>query len=72
MRKKHAGKELAIFILVEPRTLYVEEVEAGEAGERKGVNGELGDGLVRPCIGLVVENMHGTVSDLEKIDVAGD
>jgi hypothetical protein len=36
--KKRAGEELAIFVLVEPRALDVEEVESGEAGERQRVN----------------------------------
>src|ERR1700682_5102371 len=71
-RKKHAGKELAVFVLVEPGALYVEELEASEAGECEGVDRELGDGLVGPCIGLVVKDMHDAVPDLEKIDVAGD
>jgi hypothetical protein len=36
------------------------------------VDRELRDGLVRAGIGLVIENMHGVVSNLQKIDIAGD
>src|ERR1700693_6644588 len=32
-RKKRAGKELAVFILVEPRAFDIEELDAGEAGK---------------------------------------
>jgi hypothetical protein len=70
--KKLAGEKLAIFVLVEPRAFDVEKPDAGEAGKRKGVDRELCYRLVRPRIGLVVEDVDGAVSDLQKIDVAGD
>jgi len=42
----------------------------GEAGERERIDRELGNWFVCPCVGLVVEDVHGAVPDLEKIDVA--
>jgi hypothetical protein len=66
------AQELAIFILVEPRALNVEEVKSGETGECERVYGELTDGLVSSRVGLVVEDMDGAVSHLEKINVSGD
>src|SRR6202049_5169491 len=70
--KKDAWKKFAVLVLVEPGTFDVEELDAGEAGERKRIDCELGDRLVRPRIGLVVQNVDGAVPDLEKIDVTGN
>ena len=71
--EQRAREELAIFLLVEPGAFDVEELEAGHAdGERERVDRELRDRLVGARIGLVIEDMHGVVSDLQKIDVAGD
>ena len=70
--KKCAGKKFAILVLVEPGAFDVEELDAGKAGNRKSVHGELGDWLVRSRVGLVVQNVYGAISHLEKIDVAGD
>ena len=41
-------------------------------GECERIDGKLGDRLIRPRIGLVVEDVHGSVSDLKEIDVAVD
>ena len=59
-------------MLVEPRAFDVEQLEAGEAGECERVDGELRDRLVGPRVGLVIQNVNGAVSDLEKIEMAGD
>ena len=71
--EKEAGEELAIFVLIEPGALDVEEPQAGHtAREREGVDRELGNWLVGPRIWLVVENVDGPVANLQEIDVAGD
>jgi hypothetical protein len=67
-----AGKKFAVFVLVEPRAFDVEKPDAGEAGDRERVDRELSDRLVRTRIRFVVQDVHGAVSDLDKIDVAGD
>jgi hypothetical protein len=70
--EKLAGEKFAVFVLVEPRAFDVKESDARQAGERQRVDRELSYGLVRPRIGLVVENVHSTISDLQKVYVAGD
>jgi hypothetical protein len=73
LHEKRAREELVVFLLIEPGTLDVEELEAGYAhGERERINRELRDRLVRARIGFVIKNMYGVVSDLQKIDMAGD
>jgi hypothetical protein len=67
-----AGENFAIFVLVEPGALDVKEPDAGEAGDRQRIDRELSNRLVGTCIRFVVQDVHGAVSDLEKIDVAGD
>jgi len=42
------------------------------AGQGQGIDRQLGDWLIGWCIGLVVEGVHRAVSDLQKVDVAGD
>jgi hypothetical protein len=69
--KKRAGEKFAVLLLVEPGTLDVEQAKPGEAHERKRVERELGDRLVGAGIGLIVENVDGTVADLNEVDVAG-
>jgi len=71
-RKKRAGEELTIFVLIEPSTFDVEELDAGEAGKRERVHGELRDRLVRACVRFVVEDVDCAIPDLDKIDVASD
>jgi hypothetical protein len=58
-RKKRAGKELAIFVLVEAGAFDIEHFDAGKVGKSECVDGKLGDRFVCPCIGLVVEDVHG-------------
>lgn len=71
--KQRAGKELVAFVFVEPCTLNVEEFEAGHAhGERERVDRELRDGLVGARVGLVIKNVHGAVSNLQKVEMSGD
>ena len=71
--EKRARKELIVFLLVEPGAFDVEELQARHAHrERERVDRELRDGLVGACIGFVVQDVHGVVSDLQKIDVARD
>jgi hypothetical protein len=50
----------------------IEHLDAGKAGKCECVDGKLSDRLVGPSIGLVVEDVHGAVSDLQKINVPGD
>jgi hypothetical protein len=59
-------------VLVEPGTFDVEQFESCQTGERQGIDGELRDWFVRLRIGLVIQNMNCTVSDLEKVEVPGD
>jgi len=54
-------------VFVEPRALDIEELDAGEAREGKRIHGELGDRLVRPGVGLVVQDVHGAIPHLQKI-----
>ena len=71
--KQEARKEFAISPLVEPGASDVEELETWhEAGEREGINRELRDRLIGPSVGFVVENVHRTIPDLQKIDMAGE
>ena len=54
----------------------VPDVKAAQAGneacERQGIDGELGDRPVGARVGLVIEDVHGAIAHLEKIDVPGD
>jgi hypothetical protein len=45
-------------------------LNAGQAGKRERVDRELGNRLVGPRVGFIVEDVHGAVSDLDKINVA--
>ena len=65
-------EEFAILVFVEPGALDIKETQPGEPGEREGVDGELREGAVRPGIGLVVEDMHGPVANLQEVDMAGN
>jgi hypothetical protein len=57
-REEDAREELAVLLLIEPRTLDVEEPEArNTAREGERVDGELGDRFVGPGIRLVVEDL---------------
>ncbi len=71
--EQRAREELIIFFFVEPGAFDVEEFKARHADrERERVNRQLRNWLVRARIGFVIENMHGVVSDLQEVDVAGD
>ena len=71
--EKRARKELVVFLLVEPGAFDVEEFQARHAdGERQRIDRELRDRLVGARIGFVIKDVHGIVSDLQKVDVAGD
>jgi hypothetical protein len=59
-------------LLVEPRAFDIKKPDAGEAGDRERVDRELSDWLVRMGIRFVVQDAQGAVSDLEKIEVAGE
>ena len=71
--EKRARKKFVVFVFVKPGAFDVKEFQAGHTdGERQRVDRQLRDGLVGARIRLVIENMHGVVSDLQKVDVAGD
>ena len=71
--KQRARKKFAVLLLVEPRALDVEQLEARhEPRERERVDRELRDRLVGARIRLVIEDVHGAVAHLQKVDVAGD
>ena len=72
MGEHRARKEFAVLVLVEPGAFDVEEAKPGEPGEREGIDGELRERAVGAGVGLVVEDMHRAVADLQKIDMAGD
>jgi hypothetical protein len=59
-------------MFIEPSAFDVEELDACEARDRKRIYRKLSDWLVRTRVGFVIENVHGAVSDLEKVDVTGD
>ena len=71
--EKRPRKKFVVFLLVEPGAFDVEEFQAGHSdGERERIDRELRDWLVRARIRFVVEDVHGVVSDLQKVDVARD
>ena len=72
MGEHRARKEFAILVLVEPGALDVEQTQAGKPGERQGIDGELRERAVGAGVGLVVEDMHRAVADLQKVGMAGD
>ena len=73
LREKRARKKLVVFLLVEPGAFDVEEFQARHAdGERERIDRELRDRLVGARIGFVIEDVHGVVADLQKVDVARD
>ena len=73
LREKCAREELVIFLFVEPGAFDVEEFQARHADrERQRVDRELRDRLVRARIGFVIEDVHGIVAHLQKVDMAGD
>ncbi len=68
-----AREKLIVLVFVKPRALDVEQLQARHADrEGKCVDRELRDGLVRARIRLVVEDVHGVVAHLQKVEVAGD
>ena len=67
-----ARKKFAILVLVEPRALEIEQRDAGQVRKRERVDRELRERLVGRRIGLVVEYVDRSVSNLDEIDVAGD
>ena len=72
LREQRAREELVVFLFVEPGAFDVEEFETGHADdERERVDRQLRDRLVGARIGFVIENMHGVVADLQKVDMAG-
>ena len=72
MGQHRARKEFTILILVKPGALDVEQAQPGEPGKREGIDRELRERAVGAGVGLVVEDMHRAVADLQKIDMAGD
>ena len=73
LREQCAREEFVVLLLVEPGALDVEEFEAGHAdGERERIDRELRNRLVGSGIRFVIEDMHGVVSDLQEVDMAGD
>jgi hypothetical protein len=73
LRQEHAREELVVFFFIKPGTLDVKEFQAGYADrERERVDRELRNRLVRARIRFVIEDMHGVVADLQKVEVAGD
>ena len=71
--EERARKKFVVFLLVEPGAFDVEEFQARHAhGERERIDRELRDRLVGARIGFVVEDVHGIVAHLQKVEVAGD
>ena len=67
-----AGK-LTVLILVKPRALDVEKLEAGYADrKRQRIDRELRNRLVRARIRFVIEDVDGVISNLQKVEVARD
>jgi hypothetical protein len=59
--------------LIEPGVFYIEETQVWyEPRERQRIDRKLGERLIRAGVGLVVEDMYGSVSHLQKINVPGD
>jgi hypothetical protein len=50
--EKFAGKKFAVFVLVEPGALDVEQPDAGEAGDPERVNRQPRNRLLVPASGL--------------------
>jgi hypothetical protein len=70
--EKRSREELTILMLVEPRALDVEQAQSRyEPRQREGIDGKLGYRLVGAGVGLVVEDMYGTVPDLQEVEMAG-
>ena len=67
-----ARKKFAILVLVEPRALEIEQRDAGQVRKRERVDRKLCERPVGRRIGLVVEYVDRSVSNLNEIDVAGD
>ena len=65
------GIKLEGVSLIKPGADKVIEPEAGPAGQRQGIDHELGNGLVPDRVRLVVEDMDPAIADLHEIDVAG-
>ena len=73
MPEERPREEFTVLHLVEPGALDIEEPEARNPPDQcEGIDGRLGDWLDGRRIGLVVQDVHGTVSDLQKVDVPGD
>src|ERR1700674_5282018 len=73
MREQRPREKFQVLLFVEPRALDVEELQAGDKtreGER--IDRELRDRLVRSCVGFEIQDMHGTVAHLQKVDVPRD
>ena len=70
--QQRAREKFAVLLLVEPGAFDIEQFETWcAAGKGKRVNGELSDRLIRSGRRLVVENVKRAVSNLQKIDMAG-
>ena len=65
-------EEFAILVFVEPGALDIKETQPGEPGERESIDGELRERSVCAGVGLVVEDMHGPVANLQEVDMAGN
>ena len=71
-RQQRSRKKFAILLLVEPRAFDIEQAQAGQPSERKRIQGQLRDRFIGARVGLVVEDVHRAVADLDEIDVAGE
>ena len=60
-------------MLIEPGTLDVEQLKTGDAArQRERIDRELGDRLIGPRVGLVIQDVRRAVSDLQEVDVPCD
>lgn len=72
LRERRPREEFAVFLLVEPRALDVEEPEARhQARERERIDHELSDRLIGARVGFVIEDMHRAIPHLQEVHVAG-
>lgn len=59
-------------VLIEPATDEVKKMEARAPGKRKRVRHKLRDRPFGLGAGLIVDDMNGAVSNLEKINMPGE
>ena len=73
LHEKRAREKLVVLLFIEPSAFDIEELQTGHAhGERERIDCQLRNWLVRARIGFVIKDVDGVVSDLQKVDMAGD